>query len=176
VKGLPLPLVLPLLLVTACSAPPKGAQGALAPGESRTFEGTWSASGTRQTLRLEPGHQASILSLTGSLLLVGQGGLGVGFRAEVIGISDSQTGGDGRCVWTDERGDQVFSRLRGQPIGTGSQVVGAITGGTGRYAGLTGEYEFRWRYVIDTEDGAVSGQTVDLKGRVTAPPAGTTGR
>jgi hypothetical protein len=83
-------------------------------------------------------------------------------------MSDSQTGGDGRCVWTDERGDKVFSRLRGQPIGTGSHVVGEITGGTGRYAGLTGEYEFRWRYVIDSDEGVVSGQTTDLKGRVTA--------
>jgi hypothetical protein len=50
--------------------------------ETRSFEGTWSATGSRRTLDLEPGHKASI-----------------------------------------------FSRLRGQPIGTGSHVVGTITGG-----------------------------------------------
>ena len=87
----------------ACSGPP-----AAAPGEWREFEGTWTATGTRRTLRLEPGRQASIFDLSGSLLLTGKRGLGVGFRAEVIGLADTQSGGAGRAVWTDERGDQVF--------------------------------------------------------------------
>ena len=166
-------LVLPFAVLAACSGPAKGPEAALAPGESLAFEGTWSAEGTRQTLKLESGHQASLLSLTGSLLLVGRRALGVGFRAETIGMSDSATGGTGYSVWTDERGDKVYSRLSGQPMGTGSQVTGVITGGTGRYAGLTGAYEFRWRYVIDTADGVVSGQTTDLKGTVTAARAET---
>jgi hypothetical protein len=162
-----LPLVVALLLAVACSRP--GPEGAPAPGESRTFEGTWSASGTRRTLQLEPGHKASIISLTGSLLLKGQGGLGVGFQAEALGISDTVTGGIGRCVWTDERGDKVFSELKGEPLGTGSRVVGTITGGTGRWAGLTGEYQLRWQYVIESDDGTISGRAVGLKGRVTVP-------
>jgi hypothetical protein len=107
--------------------------------------------------------------LTGSLLLTGQRGLGVGFQAEVIGISDSLTGGVGRCVWTDERGDKVFSEIKGEAVGTGSHIVGTITGGTGRYAGLTGEYQLRWQYVIESDDGTISGRAVGLKGRVTAP-------
>ncbi|HSF04806.1 MAG TPA: hypothetical protein VLG10_03370 [Methylomirabilota bacterium] len=164
-------LLLPLVLATACSRPGPGPDGAPAPGETRTFEGTWSASGTRHTLHLERGHQASIFTLTGSLLLTGQRGLGVGFQGEVIGMSDSLTGGVGRCVWTDERGDKVFSELRGEPIGTGSHVVGTITGGTGRYAGVTGEYELRWQYVIESDEETISGRAIGLKGRVTAPPA-----
>jgi hypothetical protein len=171
-----LTLVLPLLLAVACSRPATGPEGAPAPGESRTFEGTWSASGTRHTLHLERGHMASVFTLTGSLLLTGQRGLGVGFQAEVIGISDSVTGGVGRSVWTDERGDKVFSELKGQPIGTGSHVVGTITGGTGRYAGLTGEYQLRWQYVIESDDGTIGGRAIGLKGRVTAPAAGAPGR
>ena len=74
-------------------------------------------------------------------------------------------------------GDQIFSELRGGPVGSGSVFVGTITGGTGRYAGLTGEYRFRWKYVIDTEEGVISGRTDDLVGRVQAPasnPAGKT--
>jgi hypothetical protein len=161
------PLVVALLLAVACSGP--GPESAPAPGESRTFEGTWSASGTRRTLQLEPGHQASIVSLTGSLLLTGERGLGYGFQAEAIGISDTVTGGIGRCVWTDERGDKIFSELKGEPLGTGSRVAGTITGGTGRWAGLTGEYELRWQYVLESDDGTISGRAVGLKGRVTAP-------
>ena len=109
--------------------------------------------------------------MTGSLLLTGQRGLGVGFQAEAIGISDTVTGGIGRCVWTDQRGDKVFSELKGEPLGTGSRVVGTITGGTGRWAGLTGEYELRWQYVLESDEGTISGRAVGLKGRVTVPAA-----
>jgi hypothetical protein len=164
--------LLVLLIATACSGPAVDPRTAPAPGETRTFEGTWSASGSRHTLELERGHKASILSLTGSLLLTGERGLGVGFQGEAIGFSDSLTGGTGQCVWTDERGDKVFSQLRGQPFGTGSQVVGTITGGTGRWDGLTGEYELRWQYVIESDDGTISGRAVGLKGRVTLPGGG----
>ena len=115
------------------------------------------------------------MDLSGSLLLTGRRGLGIGFRAEIIGMADSDSGGQGRSVWTDERGDQVFSELTGGQVGTGRAFVGRIVGGTGRYAGLTGEYRFRWKFVIDTEDGVISGQTVDLEGRAQAPPAGKTG-
>jgi hypothetical protein len=153
------------LLATSCSGPATGPEAQPAPGEWRSFDGTWSATGTRQTLQLDPGHQTSIFSLSGSLLLTGRRALGVGFRAEVIGLSDSLTGGVGRAVWTDERGDRVFSELRGSAIGTGAQIAGTILGGTGRYAGVTGEYELRWRWVIQTEDGVISGRTESFKGR-----------
>jgi len=165
-----------LVLWTACSSPATGPGATLAPGESVSFSGTWSASGTRQTLRLGPDRRASIVSLTGSLLLTGRRGLGIGFEAQVIGLADTQGGGQGRCVWTDDRGDQIFSELRGGPMGTGSSFVGTIVGGTGRYAGLTGEYRFTWQYMIDAEDGVISGRTVDLQGRAQTPPAAGTGK
>jgi hypothetical protein len=151
-------------------------RSAPAPGETRTFAGTLSASGSRRTLDLEPGHKASIFSLTGSLLLTGERGLGVGFQGDVIGFSDNLAGGTGESVWTDERGDKIFSRLRGESLGTGSHVRGTITGGTGRWAGLTGEYELRWLYVIESDDATISGRAVGLKGRVTLPAAGAPGR
>ena len=109
----------------------------------------------------------------GSLLLAGPSRPGVGFRAEAIVLNDSATGMVGRAVWTDERGDQVYSELRGEGTATGNRIVGTFLGGTGRYAGATGTYEFSWQFVLETEDGTVQGQSVGLKGRVRvgAPPA-----
>jgi len=162
--GLPLALMA-FLLVSACGGPAKGPESAKPPGEWRTFEGTGTATGHRQTLQMGPDRKVSIVNLTGSLLLVGEQRLGQGFRAEMIGYSDSLKGGTGWCVWTDSRGDQVFGEFRGGRIGTGSRFTGTLLGGTGRYAGVTGEYEFEWQYVVDSEDGTIQGRITGLRGR-----------
>ena len=154
-----------LLFPAACSQPTIPPFEISAPSEWHTFEGTWTASGTRQTLKLETDHRAFIFDLTGSLLLTADRGLGVGFRAKAIGFSDNLAGMQGRCVWTDERGDKVYSELKGEWVGTGRRVVGTFLEGTGRFAGITGEYSFEWEYVVESEDGAVSGRAVNLKGR-----------
>jgi hypothetical protein len=154
-----------LLLATACSQPPVPAPGTSPTGDWRTFEGTWTATGTRHTLTLGTDHRASIFDLTGSLLLIGNRRLGVGFRAQAIGFSDTLTGMQGRCVWTDEHGDKIYSQLQGEFVAEGNHIVGTFLGGTGRYAGVTGEYSFQWEYVVESEDGAVSGRAINLKGR-----------
>jgi hypothetical protein len=79
----------------------------------------------------------------------------------------------GQCVWTDERGDKVYSELKGELVATGNHIVGTFLGGTGRYAGITGEYSFQWLYVLESEDGTVSGRAVDLKGRALLGSAAT---
>jgi len=166
-------LLAPLLFVVGCTQPAQPSPEIPAAGELHTFEGTWSSSGTRQTLNLDSNRRASIFDLTGSLLLVGNRGLGVGFQAHAIGFTDSLTGMQGRCVWTDERGDKVFSELKGEFVATGNRIVGIFSGGTGRYAGITGDYSFQWQYVVESEDGNVSGRAVDLKGSVRLGPAAT---
>jgi hypothetical protein len=158
-------MLAPLLFAFACNQPKAPAPETPSAGEWRTFEGTWSASGTRQTLNLELNHRASIFDLTGSLLLKGDQGIGVGFQAKAIGMSDSLEGMQGRCVWTDQRGDQLYSELKGEFVAAGKQIEGTFVGGTGRFAGVTGDYSFQWQYVIESEDGTVSGRSVDLKGR-----------
>jgi len=163
-------VLVPLLFAAACSHPTVSSRGILPAGEWRTFEGTWSASGTRQTLNLEPNHRASIFDLTGSLLLIGDQGLGAGFQAKVIGFTDSLAGMQGRCVWTDERGDRVYSELKGEYVETGNRIAGRFLGGTGRYAGVTGEYSFQWKFIVESEDGTVGGRAVDLKGRALLVP------
>jgi hypothetical protein len=157
---------------TQSSAPPPTGDG------WREFEGTWTAAGSRRTLRLGADRRASVADLTGSLLLAGAGRPGVGFRAEAIVLNDSVTGMVGRAAWTDERGDQAYSELRGEGTATGNRIVGTFVGGTGRYAGAAGSYEFSWRFVLETEDGNVQGQSVGLKGRfrVGSPPADAKGQ
>lgn len=163
-----------LFFAAACSQPTVPAPGVPPAGEWRTFEGTWSASGTRQTLNLGTNHRASIFDLKGSLLLIGERGLGVGFQAHAIGLTDSLVGMQGNCVWTDEHGDKVYSELKGEFVEAGNHIVGKFVGGTGRYAGVTGEYSFEWRYILESEDGTVSGRAVDLVGRALLGSAAAT--
>ena len=135
------------------------------------FQGSWNAAGSRHTISLGEDRLGSIVDLKGTMLLVGPGRPGVGFQSEVIGLSDSATGFQGRSVWTDEHGDQVFSELRGEGTAASNHVTGTVLSGTGRYAGVTGSYEFSWQWVMEGEDGAVHGRAVDLKGRVQPGPA-----
>ena len=151
--------------VVACGEkPPRPAPPPTGDGW-HAFEGSWNASGTRHTLHLGGDHQASIVNVSGSMLLGGEKSMGVGFRAEVIGLSDDVQGLVGHAVWTDERGDQVFSALKGEKVGAGNRITGTITGGTGRYAGVAGDYEFQWQYVIEAEEGMIQGRAIGLKGR-----------
>ena len=81
-------------------------------------------------------------------------------------MNDTAVGLIGHGVWTDERGDQVFSDLKGEGTSTGNKIVGTFTGGTGRYTGATGTYKFSWRFVIENEDGTVQGQSQGMQGQV----------
>jgi len=155
-----------LLLLTACNRTPQSSQPVSGAGEWREFQGTWIASGSRQTMRLGADRRASVSDLTGTLMLAGPSRPAVGFRGEALLFNDSATGMVGRAVWTDDRGDQVYSELRGEGTASGSKVFGTFVGGTGRYGGATGTYEFAWRYVLENEDGNVAGESVGLKGRI----------
>ncbi len=135
-------------------------------GEWLEFEGSWTAAGSRRVLSLGTDRSAAILDLRGTMLLTGPRRAGVGFHSEVVALADSATGLVGRSSWTDERGDQVFSELVGEGTAAKNRITGTIVGGTGRYAGATGTYEFSWKWVMEAEDGSISGRAVELKGRV----------
>jgi hypothetical protein len=151
---------------------PSATPSAAASGEWREFEGTWSAAGTRRAIALGAERRGSLIDLRGTMLLAGPGRPGVGFRSEVIALVDSATGLTGRSVWTDERGDQVFSELKGEGTKERNRIEGTILGGTGRYAGATGSYAFSWQFVIEAEDGSIQGRAAGLKGRVRTGQAG----
>jgi hypothetical protein len=165
---LPLRAVAVAIAIAAagCSPAPRTASAPAVGAEWREFEGTWTAAGSRQSIALGADRKASVSTLKGSLMLSGASRPAVGFRAEVVVLNDSATGMVGRAVWTDAHGDQAWSELRGEGTATGNRIVGTFVAGTGRYAGVTGNYEFSWRFVLETEDGTVQGQSVGLKGRV----------
>ena len=138
-----------------------------APSEAwRPFGGTWSASGQRRAVAIEGDGLAAVVAISGAVALTSGEGLSRGFSGEALGFDDGQGVSVGRAVWTDERGDRVFSQLRSESIAKGRLVTGTVTGGTGRYAGVTGEFTFEWQYVVEGEGGAISGRATGLRGRV----------
>jgi hypothetical protein len=154
-----------LALALAVLFPAGAAEGP--PAEAwRSFEGTWSVSGRRETVLVENGGSAAIVDVSGAVVLTRGEGMSRGFLGRAIGFDDGQGQGLGRCVWTDESGDRVFSRLKGEALEAGKRFVGTITGGTGRYAGLEGEYSFTWQYVVAEDAGVIQGRAVGLQGRV----------
>jgi hypothetical protein len=160
-------LVVAIALAAAACGPTTEPPASVATsGEWREFEGSWNATGTRHVIPLGADRRATVVDLSGTMLLAGPGRPGVGFRSEVIALTDSATGLVGRSVWTDEHGDQVYSELKGEGTAARNRIEGTILGGTGRYAGATGTYEFSWEFVLEAEDGSIQGRAVDLKGRV----------
>lgn len=156
-----------LLLITACShaaAPASEASSA----EWHTFTGNWIATGTRSTIPLGTGRSASIADLEGTMLLSGDRRPARGFLGEAIVFNDTGSGAEGRSVWTDSDGSQIFSEFHGSGVARGKKIEGTFIGGTGRFAGATGSFTFTWQFVIDTEDGRIQGQTSDLSGRIRA--------
>lgn len=169
-------LVALVLTAAACSPEMSPPSPPLATGtEWREFTGSWNAAGSRRILAFGADRRVSIIDLSGTLLLAGAERPGVGFRSELIALVDSATGLAGRGVWTDERGDQVFTELTGQGTAQSNRITGTIVGGTGRYAGVTGSYEFSWRFVLEAEDGSIQGSATGLKGRFRAGQPGTGG-
>ena len=148
-----------LALMAQTQTPPPAAD------EWRTFTGTWSATGQRQTLPTEDGGAAAIERLSGAVVITVGEGVGRGFRGDMIGFDDGRAAGVGRWVWTNERGERIFGELKGEPVRTGRRFAGTITGGTGRFAGITGSLEFTWQSVVTTDEGTVQVRAVDLQGR-----------
>ncbi len=137
-----------------------------APAEGwRSFEGSWSAVGSQQTVPTEGDRPAAIIRVAGTVFIASGGGLRRGFEGNAIFFDDGRGLGVGRAVWTDDRGDRIYSELKGEAAETGRRVSGTFTGGTGRYAELQGEYSMSWQYVVHAEDEVVQSRTADLKGR-----------
>lgn len=155
-----------LVATISCAHSRQSVQSAFISPEWHDFQGTWTASGSRNSLQVGRDRVATVSTLSGSLLLAGTARPAVGFRSEAVVFNDNQTGMIGRAVWTDENGDEAYSELRGEGTSQRNKITGTFVGGTGRYSGATGSYEFSWRFLIENEDGVVQGQSVGLNGKV----------
>lgn len=154
------------LALAGCGSANESSKPAPASGEFREFAGSWNAAGTRRSIPLGGERKGSIIDLRGTMLLAGDGRPAAGFRSDVIALVDSDTGMVGRSVWTDGNGDQVFSEISGEGTKEQNRISGTILGGTGRYDGTTGAYEFSWQFLIESEDGSLQGSAKGLKGRI----------
>jgi hypothetical protein len=175
-------LLVVLMVAGVGAASPAQADSAPEDSEWHEFSGTWTAAGSRQVIGLGGDRRASVADYSGSLMLYGTSRPALGFRAEAVVLNDSATGLIGRAVWTDDTDNHVYSELRGETTPAGNRIVGTFVGGSGRYKGATGTYEFSWRFLLETEDGIVQGQSMGLSGKVrfvptqSGPGAGTSER
>ena len=163
-------LFVALILAGLGAASPAQAEPTSEDSEWHEFSGTWTAAGSRQDIGLGGDRRASIADYSGSLMLYGDSRPALGFRAEAVVLNDSTTGLIGRAVWTDDTNNHVYSELRDETTPTGNRIVGTFVGGSGRYEGATGTYEFSWRFLLEAEDGTVQGQSVGLSGKVRFAP------
>ena len=106
-------------------------------------------------------------------MLYGTSRPALGFRAEAVVFNDSATGLIGRAVWTDDADNHVYSELRSEATPGGNRIVGTFVGGSGRYKGASGTYAFSWRFLLETEDGIVQGQSTEFNGKVRLLPTGS---
>ncbi len=135
-----------------------------------SFEGTLSGVAQPQMLAMEEGRSAVIVRISGPVVLTSGKGLPRGFLSEFIGFGDGRGNSMGAAVWTDDRGDRIFSDLKGSLTQAGRRLSGVVTGGTGRYAGLTGEWTLDWEYSIQGEEGTFQVRAVKFTGRVRLGP------
>ena len=138
--------------------------------EGRPFTATWTLSGHRTALPTEGARSATIVYASGSFVITRGDTLGRGFFGEVIGFDDGGTVIIGRAVFTDERGDKIFATLKAQPLGTGRSATGTITGGTGRWSGLEGEFTFSWKFVVEAGADEFQAMAVNVEGRARRTP------
>ena len=142
--------------------------------DSGEFKGGWIANGTRALFPFGSERQIYTFKIAGHVDLHNTTlGKKKDFWAECVGLSDMVTGVVGRCVWKDLDGPEIYLTLQSSQMQQGSQVTGTIVGGTGQFAGISGELSFNWSSVIlqtDAEGIAnVSGHSKNLVGHYRVP-------
>jgi hypothetical protein len=129
------------------------------------FSARWVVTGEWRGLGLGPTREVIVAELTGRLDLM-PGGTGpiVDLASRCFVLWDSSLGGSGRCRFRHPSGDEVYGEVEGDLLAGGKPVTARFVGGTGRYAGITGELRFdKWdSFLLDRED---RGEQEDQRGR-----------
>jgi hypothetical protein len=141
------------LLVTAAVASGARAEEPATPNEGE-FTARWVVTGEWRGLGLGPTREVIVADLSGRLDVV-SGGSGpiVDLASRCLVLWDSSLGGSARCRWRHPSGDEIFGEVEGDLLAGGKPVTGRFVGGTGRYAGISGELRFdKWdSFLLDRE-------------------------
>jgi hypothetical protein len=79
-RGARLPVVILAAGAIACDGEPSQPESLSVGDAWRSFEGSWDASGTRQTLHLGPDHQASMIRMSENSIPADSNSVVLGFR------------------------------------------------------------------------------------------------
>ncbi|RNC68255.1 MAG: hypothetical protein ED859_10975 [Desulfuromonadales bacterium] len=141
--------------------------------ESGDFRGSWIANGTRTPFPFGAGRQVFTFRIVGHVSLQAPLGKKKDFWSDCIGLADTTTGMTGRCVWKDLGGPEIYLTIQSSQMEQGNQVVGTLVGGTGPFAGISGDVTFNWTSVTTQIDAdgvvTVNGQTKNIIGRYQKP-------
>ena len=138
----------------------------------KTFSGTWSANGTKEGLSFGREREIALFKLAGLVHLKDDVGTQTDYWSECIGLGDTQTGSDIRCVWKSLDGQEMYVLLQAKQMVEGTFVTGEIVGGTDQLNGIKGKLEFEWSTLSLTKTvrgTTVGGYAKGLKGTYTLP-------
>jgi hypothetical protein len=140
--------------------------------EEGTFAGTWVANGSKEVLALGSERETALFKLSGDVNLTNRIGKESNYWSECIGLADSETGSDIRCVWRGLDGDEIYLTMQGTRMEKGSSITGSIIGGTGKAKGVAGTLHFTWSMMsfkqVNDETG-ISGFSKDVSGAYKLP-------
>ena len=173
-NGIRKPYIL-LVLLFWCLAASESMVSPVLAAEDGTFAGTWVANGSKEMLALGTDREAALFKLSGDVNLTHKIGKESNYWSECIGLADSETGSDIRCVWRSLHGDEVYLTMKGTRLEKGSGITGSIIGGTGAAKGITGSLRFTWSMMsfdqLSNETGktGISGFSKDVSGTYKLP-------
>lgn len=130
-----------------------------------TFSARWSTSGSWEGFPVGSGRWVSIYKSTGSIMSETGEGPFHNMSSRCIGMGDSARADTGHCVFTDADQDKIFDEWTYD----GTSGTGSIIGGTGKYEGIQGFYEYEWVSVPAAKDGTYQGYSSSFSGSWTLP-------
>jgi hypothetical protein len=164
-----------LVLFVWCLAASESVVSSVLTAEDGTFTGTWVADGSKEVLALGSERETALFKLSGDVNLTNKIGKESNYWSECIGLADSETGSDIRCVWRSLHGDEIYLTMKGTRLEKGSSITGSIIGGTGPAKGITGTLRFSWSMMsfdqLNNETGktGISGFSNDVSGTYKLP-------
>jgi hypothetical protein len=160
-----------LVLFFWCLTASENVVSSVPAAEEGTFSGTWVANGSKEVLAMGSDREASLFKLSGQVHLTNKIGKTSDYWAECVGLADSETGSDLRCVWRSLGGDEIYLTMKGTRMEKGSSITGTIIGGTGAAKGITGTLRFTWSMIFKQENNetGIGGFSNDVSGTYKLP-------